>query len=78
MVAFNARNEEEIKQVCKEHKIQMWPSTIDWWSESWKSSTDYYLCISVEDGKQRGGGHACRKSELGSSTIILTTRRRLI
>lgn len=77
MVAFSARNEEEIKQVCKEHKIQMLPSTIYWWSASWKSSTDYYLCISVEDGKQRGGGHACKKSELGN-TIILTTRRRLI
>lgn len=78
MVAFSARNEEEIKQVCKEHKIDMLPSTISWWLEYWKSSTDYYLCISVENGKQRGGGHACKKSELGSSVIILTTRRRLI
>ena len=78
MVAFRARNEEEIKQVCKEHKIDMWPSTIDWWLTAWKGCSDYYLCISVDEGKQKGGGHACRKSELGSSTIILTTRRRLI
>lgn len=76
MVAFSARNEEEIKQVCKEHKIQMLQSTIEWWLAAW-NNTDYYLCISVENGKQQGGGHACRKSELGS-TIILTTRRRLI
>lgn len=77
MVAFKARNEEEIKQICKEHKIQMWQSTIGWWLDNWSNSGSY-LCISVEDGKQRGGGHACRKTELGSSVIILTTRRRLI
>jgi hypothetical protein len=77
MVAFSARNEEEIKQVCKEHKIQIRPETIRWWLNGW-SSSEYYLCISVENGEQRGGGHVCRKYELGSSTIILTTRRRLI
>lgn len=77
MVAFSARNEEEIKQICKEHKIQMLQSTIVWWLDNWSSSGSY-LCINVENGVQKGGGHACGKSELGCSTIILTTRRRLI
>lgn len=76
MVAFSARNEEEIKQICKEHKIQMLQSTIVWWLDNWSSSGSY-LCINVENGVQKGGGHACGKSELGSA-IILTTRRRLI
>lgn len=77
MVAFSARNEKEIKQICKEHKIKMRQSTIDWWLDNWSSSGDY-LCISVENGVQKGGGHICDKHELDSSTIILTTRRRLI
>ncbi len=77
MVAFKAISEEEINNICKEYKINMWPSTIRWWLTAFDRA-DYYLCISVENGIQRGGGHACRKSELGRNTIILTTRRRLI
>lgn len=76
MAAFKARNEEEIKQICKEHKITMWPSTIDWWL-IYHRNTDDYLCIDVENGKQRGGGFSEIESELGKITV-LTTRRRLI
>lgn len=76
-VAIKARHREELEQICKEHKIKIWQSTIIWWESTWKS-TEYYLCIMVENGEQKYGGHACRKTELGSSVIILTTRRRLI
>lgn len=76
MVAFKARHREELEQICKEYKITMWPSTIDWWLK-YHRHTNEYLCIDVEKGIQRGGGYADIESELGKTTI-LTTRRRLI
>lgn len=76
MVAIKARDVKELMQICKEHRIGIRQATVEWWTLAWKG-TDYYLCISVENGEQRGGGHVCTESELGN-TVVLTTRRRLI
>ena len=71
MVAIKATSEKEFNSICKMHKIKMWSSTISWYLMTWKS-TNYYLCISVdEEGRQQGGGHVCTKHELGS-TFVLT------
>lgn len=50
MVAIKAMTAIELRQICKEHRIEIRLETVKWWSAAWKG-TDNYLCISVENGE---------------------------
>lgn len=69
MVAIEAKNKEELQKIIKQYRLRLSTSTIQWWSTNWEG-TDFYLCISVVDGEQQGGGHMCSLRELGSIPII--------
>jgi hypothetical protein len=69
MIAIKAKNKEELQKVIKQYRLELSPQTIQWWLNYWKS-TNYYICISVVDGEQQGGGHACTKAELGTIPVL--------
>jgi len=71
MVAIEAKNKEELQKVIKQHRLELQPSTIDWWCCQAAKGSQWYLCVSINDfNRQIGGGHVCTKRELGTIPIL--------